>query len=280
MQSSYSYATAIFFGIRQGLFTYGVLASFLFMATSVFFITATVFPPVLLIACISSGLLLIFGVSAYTTSVHHRYLQNQKKEEDASLLQFVAMKEHINAQMGNDLLSEHDFKSSLKNGANSPPFYFQDWLEVLRSCFSGLSKGSNFATFIATPFHEIDVQGHDSGASMMLTMKMVGAALFSIILALRALARADDLRRFYDKKPVISKPSCLGTPSKKGEGAEAPESFASKVPVNAETPQSEEPRESPMSSPSILRHRFFSTGSQPKSSLKIDISADIVQGLN
>ncbi|MDR3442028.1 MAG: hypothetical protein P4L65_03315 [Legionella sp.] len=186
-QSTHSYLTASLLGIKAGLFAYGVLAGLLFMVVSVFLISAAVFPPALLIACIVSGLVLMMAVTAYSTRTHYLHLKNQKKDEDEP----YAKIQHIMDEFNNEL-TQDEFKAALKNGASpeaSPKFALQEWCEVFRSFFSGISKGNNFATFVETPFMDNDGadHAHDSPVTGMLAFG--SAALFSIVLALRALAR-------------------------------------------------------------------------------------------
>lgn len=191
-QKMHSYLTAGLLGVKDGLFAYGVSVSFLFMFSSIFLVTATIFPPAVLIAFISGGLGLMLGVIAYNISAHYFYLQSLEKEEDEPYQQLVNMRQMIQIQEDAEILTAEEFKESLKNGLEpkcSPHSYFQQRLEVLRSFFSGLTKGNNFANFAGTPFKDVDPQEHDHGSPVMLMLTLASAALFSIVLALRAFAR-------------------------------------------------------------------------------------------
>lgn len=205
-QSSSSYLMAILQGTKNGLFAYGILAGFLFMVTAVFSVSAMVFPPALLIACISAGLALILAISAYNIRAHYLHIQRLKQDEVDPLCPLVDMKNKIKADLGADEVKEaqnmaanpaclpttDELKKSLKNAANPvrlPKSMFQEWFEILRSFFSGISKGNNIATFVSTPLHDADPQAHEHDSPVMLMLTMSSAALFSVVLALRALAR-------------------------------------------------------------------------------------------
>ncbi|MGC1182542.1 hypothetical protein [Legionella sp.] len=186
--------TAGLLGMKNGLFAYGVLASFLFMFTAVLYVNATVFPPALLIACILSGLVLIIGVGAYNINAHSRRMQSLKKEEDEPFRHLVEMKNNIRAAVDPEFLPAKEFKDPLAALTTPlPKNNFQEWFEVLRSFFSGLSKGNNFAIFVSTPLHNIDPTDHESSARMIIVI--ISAALFSIVLALRAFARGFKLSK-------------------------------------------------------------------------------------
>lgn len=194
-QITHSYITSLFLGIKYGLVVYGVTAAFLFMVSSVFLITATVFPPALLMAFIVSGVVFILIVTAHALRTHYLHVQSQKNKSNESD-NLVKMQKQLDSSevveedtLPSVELLRHDLKKVAKPEA-SPKFTFQEWLEILRCFFSGLSKGNNFATFVGTPLQDVDSHGHDHNApSIMLMLQIVSTALFSIVLALRALAR-------------------------------------------------------------------------------------------
>lgn len=191
-QATPSYLMAILQGTKNGLFAYGILAGFLFMVTAVFSVTATVFPPALLIACIASGLAFIIGIIAYNIYAHYSHMQKLKQQEVDPLCPFVDMKNKIKVDITPDCLPTSEFKELLNKAANPeclPKSTFQEWFEILRSFFSGISKGNNFATFVSTPLQDADPQAHEHDAPIMLMLTLSSAALFSVVLALRALAR-------------------------------------------------------------------------------------------
>lgn len=189
-ETNHTYLTSFLLGIKNGLFAYGVLTSCLFMVISVFGVSATVFPPALLIAIICSGLALIIGVTASMMHAHYHAMKKQKSDEEEPFYRIIQLKETI--ENANELLQVDVFKQLLHDGRNpqgTEKSYTQEWLEVFRSFFSGISKGNNFAGLIALPFLQPEPQDHEHGSSVMLMLSIASAAVFSIILALRALTR-------------------------------------------------------------------------------------------
>ncbi|KTC80989.1 hypothetical protein [Legionella cherrii] len=193
-QTNHSYLTAGLLGMKYGLFAYGVLTSILFTVSTVFFITASVFPPALLAAFIVSGLVLMVGMTAYMLHAHYQHMQKEKAEleKEHPYEQVKAMKKDLERQKDAELLTADHFKTSLKDGlciSSSPQSFFQERCEVGRSLASGLSKGFNFSNFIMTPFQEMDSEGHYQETPVMGLLAIANAVLFSLVLGLRALAR-------------------------------------------------------------------------------------------
>jgi hypothetical protein len=133
------------------------------------------------------------SVTVYTIHAHYQHLEQQKQKENEPYKQLVQMKKKIQSEEQDELLTADDLKKALNDGLQpepSPQFALSKWLEFLRSFFSGLSKGKNYTTFLETPFHDLP-QDHDHEHDTPLTtiLNVASAALFSIVLALRALAR-------------------------------------------------------------------------------------------
>lgn len=194
-QTTHSYLTAGLLGMKYGLYAYGVLTSILFMVSSVFLVTATVFPPALLAAFIISGLVLMAGFTAYTLRAHYQHLKKQEKaqEEEHPYQQLVEMKKNIEADgEAAEILNSDSFGASVKDGLAldpSPQYFFQEWFEVFRSLASGISKGKSFSNFATTPLQEADSEGHYHDTPIMGILAAANAVLFSLVLGLRALAR-------------------------------------------------------------------------------------------
>jgi hypothetical protein len=254
-QTNDTYLTAALYGLRQGLFTYGVLAGLLFMLTAVFYISAIVFPPALLIACISSGLVFIIGVMACTMYNHYCHLQDQPREENEPFHDLVVMKDKIKENIDAKFLSGIRFEQAMKDGKNfkdSPSYSFPKWFEVIRSFLAGISKGNNFANVAGTPLQDVDPQSHDHDSPAMLMLTICCTTAFSIILALRALAR-----ELKTKEPVVEA-QVKPTPEviSKAEPAPAPNQ---PEPVSATVPQS-----TPISTIPTPTPAFGSPADKPK----------------
>ncbi|MDR3503983.1 MAG: hypothetical protein P4L79_15550 [Legionella sp.] len=193
-QTTPSYATIFFLGVKNGLFGYGVLTSFLFMATSVFSVGTALFPPALLIAIISSGIASIISVTAFLMHSHQQYLQEQGQKHtvvDESLHQLSHLQNNITSDnyTAPSVETLKQWLGDARKPADTQKSLTQEWLEVFRSFFSGISKGNNFASLIALAFLQTDPQDHEHGPSAMLMLTVASAAVFSAVLSLRALAR-------------------------------------------------------------------------------------------
>lgn len=70
-----------------------------------------------------------------------------------------------------------------------PSYKFQEWFEVIRSLFSGLSKGQKFIDFSCNPLQEVGRSGHYQDTPVMFVLGGLSALLFGITFACRALAR-------------------------------------------------------------------------------------------
>lgn len=256
-QTTHNYLTAGLLGIKYGLYAYGVLTQILFTVTTVFSIAAVTFPPALLAVFIFSGLVFMIGMIAYTLHAHYQHMQKRETELDKEhpYDQILEMKKNIEQQKDVKILSAEGFNTSLKDGLKpdpSPQNFFQEWLECIRSTFSGLSKGNNFSNFVMTPCQEIDSEGDYHDTPVMGALAIASGVLFSLILGLRALARG------------------LGRPPKgqvtKTEGTAPVDESMDKIKTQ---PQGESRERKSKASDSLSRHdsmfwRFFSPSSKPK----------------
>lgn len=193
-QTTPSYAIVFFLGVKNGLFAYGVLTSCLFMVTSLFSVSTALFPPALLIAIISSGVASIISVTAFLLHAHQQYLQEQSQEytaADEALQQLEQLQNNISADncTAPSLKILKQWLAEARKPVDIQKSLIQEWLEVFRSFFSGISKGNNFATLIALAFLQTDSQDHEHGPSAMMMLTVASAAVFSAVLSLRALAR-------------------------------------------------------------------------------------------
>jgi hypothetical protein len=270
-QTNNSYLSMILLGLRNGLFSYGVLASLLFTVVIVFSVTPMIFSPALLIACISSGLVFIIALSAYYLRNHYKQMKSEKNLEDDSLDKLMEIKERIQGEVNPEYLfaQELELKKSLKNAINfkiTPKNDFQEWFEIIRSFFSGTLKGYNFVIFARIPFNKPNPQTHTHDyASPVEIFAYLSAALFCVILVLRALARG--------LKPEKSKPIPVA-PCKASDTPKTKVGGESSAPAKASS-------DSLFQKPTLLRRlNFFFKPPPPKPKSKLstpDLSK--VQGL-
>ena len=200
-KSKNSYLTAVLFGFRQGLFTYGVLACFLFMVTSIFVISSAAFPPALLLTCIISGVGFIAAIIAHSVRTHYQHTKNQEAKNCELQAQnswddikeyFKQLSDVQDSQYPLPLKTAVELKHHLMQGSKvpeSPQFIFQKWLEMIRSFFTGISKGNSFSTIFIMPFQVFENGLPPSRSTWMNIFALINMVVFASILALRALFR-------------------------------------------------------------------------------------------
>lgn len=191
-QTSRSYFSAALLGMKNGLYAYGALSSVLFLISSFLVMGSVSFPPAVIAVVVCLGLLFIAGFVTYSIVKNYQHNKNKETpENEQTYQQLLAMKEHIEEPCV-ALLNTEQLDDSLKAGLNvkeAPVSFFQEWFEVFRSLFSGLSKGQKFVDFAGNPLQETGADGHYHDTPVMYVLGTLSALLFGFILALRALAR-------------------------------------------------------------------------------------------
>jgi hypothetical protein len=196
-QLNISYLSMVLLGVRNGLFSYGVLASFLFSVAMVFSLTPALFPPVALIACVCSGLLFMAGMAVYYCWDHYKKMgkkQNEENEKKESLANLIEMKDKIQKEINpvRVIQEGHELKKFLKISTefNIPSKNnFQEESEILRVTGSAMGKGYNFVMFANIPFKDDNLQDHTHDSSIAFILAVASTILFIIVFFLRALAR-------------------------------------------------------------------------------------------
>lgn len=191
-QSTRTYLSAALLGVKNGLYAYGALASILFLVGSILLLTGAAFPPALLIACVTIGLVFIAGFTAHSLIMNYWHLNKKVEPAERPYSKLLEMKDRLKENQSDSLLSLDSFQSSLKDGLfldSSPQFFFQEWFEVIRSLFSGFGKGQKFVDFAGNPLQDMDDQGHYHDSPVMYVLAVGSAILFGVTLGLRALAR-------------------------------------------------------------------------------------------
>ena len=256
--TSFGFTSAFLAGLRDGLAAYGAIVSILFMIGSILLLSSIPFPPLLLMSCISFGLVCLAGFITY--SLISAYCQYEKKSSNEELIIAEEKLDKIR-QLVKDVenqvntLEEEKVRETINDYMNidpAPRFVFQEIFEIIRSFFSGWPKGTKSATFAASFLKDVDANGHP----VMLAIMVVSCSFHAIILALRAFCRA------YGRPPIDEAP----TPAKKEA---RPEVVISNVEENS-SPSNErnryvEPREERASNPSLLNsiHGFFHKKKSP-----------------
>ncbi|CAM2846411.1 hypothetical protein [Legionella worsleiensis] len=190
-QASRSYLSAILVGLKNGLYAYSALASLLFFVGSFLVLMGISFPPFLLVSCVVFGLVFMACFAAHSVFRAYKQSSSAANEDEKSYKDLIEMKNHLLRGAG-DYMEPESFQHSIQDVLYldpSPQFFFQEWFEVFRSLFSGFGKGQKFVDFAGNPLQEMDEHGHYQDTPIMYVLAVFNALFFSIILALRALAK-------------------------------------------------------------------------------------------
>lgn len=186
-----SFFSACLNGLKNGLAAYGALTSSLFMISTVMLLLPIAFPPALLIACISSGLILltIFVIHSVIKNYFHHQTPLPELDDNCQILweKLDLINNSENSIELKDTLS--DAKTVINQSLNLQPklqSFIQEWLEIIRAFFSGLSKGPKFIDFIMNPLQEPDPLGHYHDTTPMIILSLFSSVIYSITYALRA----------------------------------------------------------------------------------------------
>lgn len=172
-----SYTSAVLSGVQHGLAAYGAIASVLFAVATINTLLMASFPPILLVGGILAGVACLIGFVAH--ALYKNYLHRRKLDENAS---------------------KHRSEEALENGADTcpekqltdgtlidetPQFFFQEGFEVVRSFFSGITKGQKSVDYTVTPWQEPNEQDFP----VIFGLVAASSAVYSVSLALRAYAQ-------------------------------------------------------------------------------------------
>ncbi len=209
--TSSSYTKAFLIGAKNGLAAYGALASVLFIIG----IITSSFPPALLVTTIVLGMSLLIGFIAHSLIINYMQeceKQEKRKQEESTENQLnkitFADVEKLLKNTGQEVknLKPEIIKTAILDGMvvdPSPQFFFQEWFEVIRSFFSGLSKGVKAIDLTMNPLETPDSDGHYHESSIMIGFMVISACVHSLTLALRALTRGFG-RQSIDATPRAS----------------------------------------------------------------------------
>jgi len=176
-----SNVSAALTGIKHALSAYSALNSVVFFVATITALAGGAFPPALLIACISLGMLFLafFTTISLINNHNHRIAQETAEQPLMDLKELLEKGQH----------PKIDVRKSIDLGVKvepSPPSSVNEWAEVLRSWFSGLGKG--FKT-IDYPFNFLQVpdeQGHYHDSHGMIGISIISSIIYAVALAARA----------------------------------------------------------------------------------------------
>ena len=210
-QTNRSYFSAMLLGLKHGLFAYGALASVVFFVAAILTLSSVAFPPGLLIACVALGAAFITVAITHSLIANYLHLNKEKAQKNPAYDDLMKMKDHLknieeNAS-GTTLIEPSMFvkPSSFREAINSeltidssPRYLFPEWIETIRSLFSGLGKGQKFVDYAFNFLQIKDENGHYRDTPIMFVLCAISSVVFGIVLCLRALAKG------LGKAPIVS----------------------------------------------------------------------------
>lgn len=213
-QTTRSYLSAFLLGIKNGLYAYGALASILFLVGTILLMGGIVFPPALLISCVIIGLVFMLGFVTHSMIANYRHLNKEQTLSYDTYDELLKVREILQS-IDNEgyALSDDKFYQSLKEGLTmdpTPPTFFQEWFEVIRSLFSGVGKGQKFVDFAGNSLQEMDDNGIYQDTPIMFVLGGLSALLFGFTFAVRALAKGFGRPPLAqgDILPIQQEPKC------------------------------------------------------------------------
>lgn len=205
-KSHRGYFSAVLYGLRNGLYIYSALSSIIFLVGAILTLCSVSFPPALIIACASLGVIVIGLCISYSLYANYLYLQQEYKNNSSTDAAFTCIKSDIKKKLdatpeecaeskqekAQNMIKINDFIQAIHNELHvtpTPNTKTAEWAEVWRSFFSGITKGQKFIDWSFNPLQEADAQGHYHDTPIMFVLGVGCGILYSVVLALRALAK-------------------------------------------------------------------------------------------
>jgi hypothetical protein len=213
-----SYGAAVLDGLKNGLAAYSALSSIMFAISIGFLLAAAPFPPAILLAFIVSGLGCLIAFTSYSLAKTHKHHQQNPKGQDQLLSDpnIKAFCDGVKKRQAEarSLEPTESVKENILSGIvtdphPSPQLYVQEWMEVIRSWFSGLGKARNVANYTCNPLQEMSEQGHYRDSAIIMWVTGIGAAIYAAVLAIRAYAKGLSRDPFH-KPPKDQKKTVMG----------------------------------------------------------------------
>lgn len=188
--NSLSNASAILAGMQNGLAAYSAIMSSVYAVATVNAMFLAPLPPVFLVGAILAGTASLIAFALHSFHKNASMANTIKDDPPANLGQLLnAVKEdreivkNLDSDMYNTAMEE-----GLRLG-ETPQHFTQEWLEVVRSLFSGVAKGQKTVDYTFNSLQEPDEQGHYHDTPVMHVLTLINSCVFALGLSLRALAR-------------------------------------------------------------------------------------------
>ncbi|MFY7697764.1 MAG: hypothetical protein ACOVQX_02960 [Legionella sp.] len=184
-------------GLRDGLVAYSSISSLAVSIITLYSLFFTPISPALVIATVITGFVCLLMFMAYAV-VYNEICQetgeHQVKSELGNLLQTLETikgsidtfeKDKVTLQVKH---VKNTAQATIGNLLLEPvtPLLFPEWFEVIRSFFSGVTKGQKAVDFVCNPLQEKDDDGHYRDNKLMVAMTGIVAVIYSFSLAARA----------------------------------------------------------------------------------------------
>lgn len=276
-QCTLSFGSIVLGALCNGMDAYGALSSVLFAIATLLSLMSMAFPPLLLMACMGSGVVCLL-VSVVTES-HEFYKTHHAKRSNIPidpqrLVADLQIRLTTNMDTPENICSAIDHAAHQIRGKIEKPteqILLKSWFEVCRSFFAGGNKGLRSVDSILPSSQEIGEDGHYHDTDSMLPFAWVFAAIYSLGFSLRAIAKLGG-----DAASKTPKPDGGESKSPKSISTAASSSLSSfptpppSPPQSPTPPQSSTPPSSPLSASgffSVTNTNFVSVDTARGSSL-------------
>lgn len=195
-----SSTSAFFSGLKDGVAAYGVLASAVFSLSAMYSMLVTPLSPLLVVGCVYSGVVCMFGFIAYSLYVN----ASHRNRVDPAALEFYQQVREMLDKLQNDPAAIAQFQDDearkrlaarIKVTA-SPRNILQQLFEDLRSFFAGISKGQKAISFLLNGQLALGADAHYHETPVMFYLAILCGGFNAAVFFLRAHAKGfgrDDL---------------------------------------------------------------------------------------
>ena len=197
-QSELSFGFIFMSGLKNGLDTYGALASLMFLIATINLVLLVPYSPVIVLSFVSMGLASLM-IAPTVALIHHyfpHWFNSSTNTPDPDKTKSAL--EHFS-----ELEREIDQTTPAEANIMTPMIY-EGALEVARGACSGAGKGIRGVEQVLSAFQELGEDGHYHDTDSMFIFAWINAILFAITFGLRGFARLG--RGVKEDKPKEKKP--------------------------------------------------------------------------
>lgn len=180
-----SHTSATLAGMQNGLAAYSAIMSSVYAVATVGAMLSIPLPPAFLVGAILAGMasLIAFALHSYYKNAPVAEAMTEAKPANLGEL----LKAVKNGREVVKVLDSEMYKSAMDEGlrlGETPQHFTQEWLEVVRSLFSGVAKGQKTVEYTLSSWQEPDER-----TPLMSVISFMSWCVFALGLSLRALAR-------------------------------------------------------------------------------------------